>query len=59
MHYRLSCPGNLGEVYDAVLCHGATKKAIKSDRLKSTVILGIEQYDRRKLVEERTIIVRP
>ena len=35
------------------------KKAINSDRLESTVILGIEKYDRRKMVEERTVIVRP
>ena len=35
------------------------KKAINSDRLKSTVILGIEQYDRRKMIEKKTVIVRP
>ena len=35
------------------------KKAINSERLESTVLLEIEQYDRRKLIEERTIITRP
>ena len=34
------------------------KKAIHFDRLE-VAILGIEQYDLRKMVEERTIIVRP
>ena len=34
------------------------KKAINSYRLESTVMLGIELYDRRKKVEERTVIAR-
>ena len=54
-------------MYNTILCYMAAntreqrgrKKAINSNRLESTVILGIEQYERRKMVEERTVIVRP